>query len=108
MSAKDKLKKAGDNTWVRAKTVGIYGGERRKPDDLEPFQLRKGDGIVGWMEEVDVPASAMSKTAKVKNAPRNTPEPQKPNGDQQPGDETGNATAPSTAQSPAQVDPKLA
>ena len=102
-----KIKAAGDNTWVKAKTTGVYGGQRRKPDD-EAFRLRKGDGIVGWMEEVDAPPSAVSLSKKAKNEPRNIPEPNKPNGDQQPGDQTGNATLPSTAQSPDQIDPKLA
>lgn len=102
-----KIKTAGSNTWVRARRIGYYEGQRRRPDD-EAFRLKEGDGIVDWMEEADVPAAAMKATAKVKNQPRNIPNMQKPNGDQQPGDETGNAMAPSTAQSPDQVDPKLA
>lgn len=103
----DKIKKAGANTWVRAREMGYYQGQRRRPDD-EPFKLVEGDGIVHWMAEVDPPKSAVTISKKAKNEPRNIPEPNKPNGDQQPGDETGNATLPSTAQSPDQLPADLA
>lgn len=108
MTDKKKNKIAGKDTYVRAIRVGYYEGQRRKPTGPmgEPFKLKEGDEIVDWMEEVDAPSVA--KAAKVKNAPRNIPEPQKPNGDQQPGDRTGNAELPSTAQAPDQLPPELA
>lgn len=101
-----KIKTAGANTWVRAREMGYYQGQRRRPDD-EAFKLQEGDGIVSWMEEVE-PVKVLAATKRGKNEPRNIPEPNKPNGDQQPGDETGNATLPSTAQSPDQLPADLA
>ncbi len=105
MSTKQKV--AGANTWVRAVEKGYYEGSRRSPED-DAFRLREGDAIVHWMEEVDAPASAVATAKKHPNKPRNIPEPNKPNGDQQPGDDTGNADLPSTAQSPDQLPADLA
>lgn len=104
--SKNETKKAGSNTWVRAREMGYYEGQRRRPDD-DAFRLREGDGIVSWMEEVEAPKT-LAATKRGKNEPRNQPEPTKPNGDQQPGDETGNAKLPSTAQSPDQLPADLA
>lgn len=100
---------AGANTYVEAVHPGTYPANHLRAAG-EKFKLKEGDGIVDWMREVegDEAPSVNRKAAKVPNKPRNIPEPNKPNGDQQPGDETGNATEPSTAQDPDQIDPELA